>query len=366
MRRSVLVLVVLASCGPGLQSAGERRDASGTASRSFVKAVSERDVAAIAKHFDASLAYGGLYFADAACMQKFPAPAVVTPDKHADLAGCLATLMLAFSERGDAMHNVAVYEYAPGIEVMAKFDDRGGGSKLTWIGYSGRRGPFDGLPTIAPSLLEAVRVEGDPKGTPSPEDAAKLAAEYSRIENDPAWAWLKVCLDAEGAVTGVHPREASSPLASKVFTDVAQTWKFKSVVLGGTSGVPACALVRLSHPPNDDPEVIPLAFELPDGTIRVPPNRLEMIAGSRAIVPDDEDKVKIMQAGADGVVGSFVLCIGEAGTVDDVRVLDATGLPRYDEKVRKTIASTWKYRPYVYEGKPQRVCTAVTFIYSQK
>lgn len=331
-----------------------------------MKSVSERDVAAIAKHLDAQLAYGGLYFADAACMQKFPAPAVIKPDKHADFAACIATLMLAFSERGDAMYNVAVYEYAPGIEVMAKFDDRGEGSKLTWIGYSGRRGPFDGLPTIAPSLLEAMRVEGDPKGTPSPEDAAKLAAEYSNIESDPAWAWLKVCLDAEGAITGVHPREASTPLASKVFTEAVQKWKFKPVVLGGTSPVPACALVRLAHPASEEPEVIPLAFEVPEGATRVPSTRLEMVAGSKSIIPDDRDKVKITTSGSDGVVGSFMFCIGETGAVDAVAVIDATGLPSYDDKIAKTIASTWKYKPYTYEGKALRVCTAVTFIYSQK
>jgi hypothetical protein len=366
MRCSVLVLLALASCGPGLQSAVERRDAAGTASQTFVKSVAERDVAAIAKLLDPSLAYGGLYFADASCMQRFPTPTVVKPEKHADFAACLATLSLARSERANAMLNVAVYEYAPGIEVEAKFDDRGEGPKLTWIGYSGRRGLFDGLPSIAPSLLEAMRVEGDPKGSPSPEDAAKLAAEYSQTESASAWAWVKICLDNEGAITNVHAREASTPLASKVFAEAAQKWKFKPIVLVGTNPTPACAVVRLSHPPIEGPEVLPLAFKLPDGATHISTQRLRMLAGSKTIVPDDEDKMKIMKAGADGVIGSFMFCFGETGAIDEVRTLDATGLPSYDTKIQRTIATTWKYQPYVFEGKPIRVCTAVTFIYSQK
>ncbi|MGE0404048.1 MAG: energy transducer TonB [Kofleriaceae bacterium] len=362
MRGVGLLLLGCVSCGPGLQAP---REAARTASDSFVKAVSERDVTAIGRFFAPELAYGGMYFANAECLQKFPTPTVIRADKQADFASCLATLMLASSERSDEMRTVRVFEYAPGIEIEAKFDASEDGAKLTWIGYSARRGLSDGLPTIAPSALEAFRIEGDPKGTPSPEDAAKLAAEHSDIPNDNAWAWLKICLDADGAITNVHPREASTPLASRVFTEAAQKWKFKPIRLGGTNAVPACSLVRLSHPWIDTPEVIPLAFELPDGAIRVPPSHLQLVAGSKTIIPDDEDKVKIMRAGADGLIGSFMFCFDETGAVNGVRVLDATGLPSYDEKVRRTIATTWKYRPYIFEGKAVGVCTAVTFIYRQ-
>lgn len=110
MWRSVVVLACV-SCGPGLQS---HRQSARTAGDSFVNAVSERDVAAIASHFGAPLAYGGMYFANPDCLQKFPAPTVIPPAKHLDFAACLATLMLASSERADEMYNVVVYEYAPG------------------------------------------------------------------------------------------------------------------------------------------------------------------------------------------------------------------------------------------------------------
>jgi len=354
-------MLACTSCGPGLQS---HRETARTASDSFVRAVGERDVVAIAKHFGTPLAFGGMYFASAECLQKFPAPTVIPPEKQADFAACLATLMLASSERSDEMWNVAVYDYAPGIEIEAKFDDLGGGPKLTWIGYSGRRGLLDGLPTIAPSALEAVRVEGDPKGRPSPEDAAKLAAEYSRIETDPAWAWLQVCLDAEGAITGVHAREASTPLASKVFTEVAQRWKFKPIVLGGTNPVPACALVRLSHPAMESPEILPVAFDLPDGTIRVSPTRLKRVVGDPSIIPDDNIKGRMMDRHMHRLVGSFMYCFDETGSVTSVRAIDSTGMSEYDAEIVNGVG-TWKYQPYIYDGKPAKVCSAVTFVYTQ-
>lgn len=112
MWRCSVVVLACVSCGPGLQS---RRQSARTAGDSFVNAVSQRDVAAISSHFGAPLAYGGMYFANPDCLQKFPAPTVIPPAKYADFAACLATLMLASSERADEMYNVVVYKYAPYI-----------------------------------------------------------------------------------------------------------------------------------------------------------------------------------------------------------------------------------------------------------
>ena len=121
------------------------------------------------------------------------------------------------STRTDAMPGVAVLEYAPGVEIEAKFEDRGRGSTVTWIGYSGRRGMLDALPTVSPAVLESSRVEGDPAAEPSAEEAAVLAAEARARGEAYSWAWMKVCLDAEGTITGVHAREASSELAIAAF-----------------------------------------------------------------------------------------------------------------------------------------------------
>ncbi|MGE0404113.1 MAG: energy transducer TonB [Kofleriaceae bacterium] len=99
----------------------------------------------------------------------------------------------------------------------------------------------------------------------------------------------------------------------------------------------------------------------------IPPKMLEAnrIAGDKAIVPDDETKTEMMRAHKDKVIGTFKVCLDSAGTIREVRMLKSTGFSPYDEKIMSGIRA-WKYKPYIADGKAVPVCTAVTFIYSQK
>jgi outer membrane biosynthesis protein TonB len=56
--------------------------------------------------------------------------------------------------------------------------------------------------------------------------------------------------------------------------------------------------------------------------------------------------------------------VGEDGEITETRQLKSTGFPAYDQKIFREI-STWRYRPFLVDGQPETVCTAVTFIYSQ-
>ena len=47
-------------------------------------------------------------------------------------------------------------------------------------------------------------------------------------------------------------------------------------------------------------------------------------------------------------------------------MLKSTGFPGYDQTITSTIKGTWRYRPFMVNGRAAAVCTAVTFIYSQK
>jgi len=42
-----------------------------------------------------------------------------------------------------------------------------------------------------------------------------------------------------------------------------------------------------------------------------------------------------------------------------------SGFAAYDEKIRSTIRETWRYRPYLVNGRATPVCTALRFVYSQ-
>lgn len=97
----------------------------------------------------------------------------------------------------------------------------------------------------------------------------------------------------------------------------------------------------------------------------VAPMQLEKnrIKGNRNIVPDEFEKRAI--APEEKVVTQLKMCIDREGKVSQVRVLKASGYPGYDRKI-ETEMRAWEYKPFLVDGKPTSVCTAVTFIYKQQ
>ena len=63
-----------------------------------------------------------------------------------------------------------------------------------------------------------------------------------------------------------------------------------------------------------------------------------------------------------GAVAVVKMCLNARGSVDRLAILKTSGYPGYDAKL-KAHMQTWQYRPFRVNGKPVRVCTAVTFIY---
>ena len=110
---------------------------------------------------------------------------------------------------------------------------------------------------------------------------------------------------------------------------------------------------------------VPIARAPPQN---VPPTLLEgsRIAGEKQIKPDDVTKTEIGRSGKDKVIGSFKLCISNAGAVTQVTQLKSSGFPAYDTKIINKMRTEWRYKPYMVNGKAVPVCTAITFIYTQK
>jgi len=94
----------------------------------------------------------------------------------------------------------------------------------------------------------------------------------------------------------------------------------------------------------------------------IPPSMLEeqRVAGEKMIFPDDGTKSAIAASGKDKIVASEKICVNLLGEVYSIQLLKSTGFPAYDMKIAIEI-SQWRYKP-----QPVEVCTAVTFIYSQK
>jgi outer membrane biosynthesis protein TonB len=104
----------------------------------------------------------------------------------------------------------------------------------------------------------------------------------------------------------------------------------------------------------------------PPAPLNAPPTAIERnrIAGDKNIVPDDATKNEIAKKRVPRVIGSFKLCLDITGDIADVKMLKSTGFPAYDARLQEGIR-TWKYRPFLVDGKPTPVCSAATFIYSQ-
>jgi periplasmic protein TonB len=131
-------------------------------------------------------------------------------------------------------------------------------------------------------------------------------------------------------------------------------------VEGGVAGGDLNGVVAAPPPPPPPPPPAPPQ--------NVAPQALDAlrIGGEKNIVPDDVTKTEISRSGKDKLIGSYKLCITTDGSISSVVQLKSTGFPAYDSKITGTIRGEWRYRPFTVNGKPTPVCTAVTFIYSQK
>ena len=130
-------------------------------------------------------------------------------------------------------------------------------------------------------------------------------------------------------------------------------------VVGGVVGGDLNGVLGAPPPPPPPPPPAPPQ--------NVPPTLLEgsRIAGEKMIVPNDVTKTEIQRSGKEKVVGAYKLCINISGEVVTVNQLKSTGFGAYDAKIQAEMRR-WRYRPFMVNGRAVAVCTAVTFIYSQK
>lgn len=347
-------LAWLAACG----GAGPSRAPGSVAARLAGASAPE-----LARMLHAPLGYGGLRFADLDCNQQFAAPGTIGADRLDAFARCLAALPLVESNRASDFPDEVVLAYAPGfeVEVLLDADDS---NVIRWIGFAGRHDLADALPSVAPAALEP---QAAGSASVALDDAARtrLSRERAELGIPGSYAWMKVCIDGTGAVTGAHPREESSPIAGEVFSAVAMSWRFRPFVADGHP-IPVCALRLISDPPDyykDSRLPYPIPAEL--GSVRVSPSALHRTAGQIQIPPDDGEKVALAELGLHRLVAVFAYCIDDHGAVTAVQPLRSSRLERYDARLTQAIAA-WTFAPFVVEGAPTPACASVSFIYQQR
>lgn len=306
---------------------------------------------------------GGLWFEEIDCFQQFPVPSVVKGAKLDALAVCLASIAATRSDRVDPLPDTVALQYEPGIEIEARLVTTDDGPRLSWIGYIARRDLRDGIPTVTPALFEAARIGG----TAQPAvDGPAIAHDVA--DGGSAFAWTKVCLDSSGTVSSTSVREASSPAAARAFTEAMKDWQFKPIRLRGQP-TPVCSLVFTLTPTKENPKKVGLPLPLPEDSqplTIVPPQALgPLVAGDKAIAPDDRTKTLIGKARIRQLIGAFQYCVGLDGRVYRVAPLRLTGVQAYDKRIIEKMGE-WQFKPFLDGAQPARVCSAAMFVYTQR
>jgi hypothetical protein len=239
------------------------------------------------------------------------------------------------------------------------------------------------LPAPAPiatatPILPAPEPTPPPPPEPVPEPAASANLAGRTTDSTVHSAATLAAHKARPAAPAVTARVEAAPTRSKPERQARETAAHdpepSRLVATAPLVVAAPPVVPLPVAPPPPPPPVPVVVAAapvpaaPAGPQLVAPSVLEAnrMSGDRAIVPDAATQGAIGRSGADKIISTFKLCVAADGKIDVVTQMKASGFPEYDEKIRNEIRKDWRYRPYLVNGKPQAVCTALRFVYSQK
>ncbi|HEX7843186.1 MAG TPA: hypothetical protein VF469_37200 [Kofleriaceae bacterium] len=356
------------ACGEGQQPACRRlanlEEAEEPVLRAMHEAVARQDAAAFTRLASSSVDLYGLWFDSPDCAKQFSGEVTLTAGAHPAFLACVSSHGLRFDPRASADRSAALV-YDPGVVLTVDLVDgaiaRITGLQPSWQGANAA--------SISPVALASHLVAGTHAVEPDRAVREALAASPDPV----AAVYLHVCVDATGkleearVVKSAHGNDSYA----RGVEAAAAAWRFKPFEVGGKA-VPVCADDVFVYPADRWRSAV---FErssigLPANGSLVPQNvappalESHRIVGEKNIVPDDQTKNLISALGRNKLVGSFKLCITTEGQVASVVMLKSTGFSSYDQKIEREI-HRWLYSPFVFDGRPTPVCTAVTFIYSQ-
>lgn len=335
-----LFMLAVAACGPGipLPKHASLSPETDEYAADLVRASQTGDVATIRKLLGPKVVNGGLWFPDSTCEREFVIPGEVGGGRLDELARCLAALKLSLAGRKELLDDVVALRYEPGFEIEARLVDSENGPWLSWIGYESKLDATDALPTIASDVFEQLRSAEAPVVTLPHSEGA----------------WLKVCIDANGAVTGVHVRAATSLEAGRAFGDAAKKWQMKPFAPRGQP-LSVCAVELLHNagrsppfavappaiaPPNGEPVVLATLWRQKKITLEPVPVRLRRQLTEQHIY---------------SLPAIVMVCVATNGTTYGVRMIRPTRLPIYDQYIVAKYQQA-HFEPYTDRGAAVAVC----------
>lgn len=277
-------------------------------------------------HLVAPVAYGGLLFDDDACARRFPEPATLADDQLDAFAGCLASLGLrAVEDRRARTPNARLVEYGPGLEVEVAVDPVT--AHIVAIGFAGHA-VGDRRPMLGDHALGALRASGG--------------------DDEPADAWVRICIDDKGALATIHPVEIAKEEDLAIAAHDFSLWKLRPFVFAGRAR-PACALVDLAGSRTADAK---LPRALPADALFV--HHLDRADGVSS-------EAEFRRAGPNPLRARVLACIDASGAVTSVELEAASGVPAHDASALAEIRGR-RYRPLVAQVP---ACTVDTVFFKR-
>ena len=372
----VRALALVAILVPALAAADVETDTT-RAAAALAAGVRAHDIRAIGRLFGSTFTNGGVWFADAACAREFAEPSDVSGKRVALFVRCLAKHRVQLSTRVSSRRDGAVLTVEPGIEIELSFR----GSQVAWIGHPLHDAIGAIVPTLTAQAFEALRTHGT-----TSVDHALTATGLELPPGGSTSAWIKICLDAQGAKSSVTAHGVPSTAVGDAFLHAIDDWTFRPFELRGAA-IPICSLSLLTYPADKAPaiETLPVtsmpasqtrAYDLvdlvdielglgpppPPSPQSVAPNALERlrITGTRDIQPDAATRAEMIGAGRLSVLATIKLCVNARGRVMSSTLQKASGFPAYDQKILRE-TGRWSYRPYLIARSPVDVCSGVSF-----
>jgi hypothetical protein len=102
------------------------------------------------------------------------------------------------------------------------------------------------------------------------------------------------------------------------------------------------------------------------GPTEPPPRKvpsLQLIAGTPDIPLLPDVKQRVAKLGIVSMGALIYICADEEGRPYEVTVLHTSGSVQQDKHLAATIRATFRYKPYLVNGKAVRACVAVVFRY---
>ena len=157
------------------------------------------------------------------------------------------------------------------------------------------------------------------------------------------------------------PTRTRSSMALSKYRVARPSWLMQAIGLV-SSGSP---LADTPPPPPRETAPAPPSPPAPPHIVSQADVQAQMISGDKRVHPDGSTRTMMLRDGKTRLVSIFKLCVSAAGKVASVQLMRSTGYRAYDGKLEGAMR-TWKFRPFMVDGRAVPICSVYTFIYDQK